>query len=163
MPGYFRLSHSVYQTESPPAIGKPLATREEQYHRMLRLGLRAKPSQQFRICEYQNIDRSQKCRRGRSEKILVRGADCLGASDDCRLEATMSFASRIGAISMGSGRTILAPDHSRYGLQEHHEFVDPAVGHSMPYPHPGVTEHSRSLSEDLTGQNKGVTAVQDRE
>jgi len=70
---------------------------------------------------------------------------------------TMSFGSRIGATSAGSGRTIVATD-----LQEHHVVVDPAFGHTVPGKHPGVTEHSRSLGEDLVGHDKDVIPFQDR-
>ena len=70
---------------------------------------------------------------------------------------TMSFGSRIGATSVGSGRTIVATDCSSI-----HVVVDPAFGHTVPGTHPGVTEHSRSLGEDLVGHDKDVIAFQDR-
>jgi len=91
------------------------------------------------------------------EKILVRSADGLGPANDRGLEDD-----NVIRIPDRRHECRIGPDHSRYRLQEHHVVVDPAFGHTVPGTHPGVTEHSRSLGEDLVGHDKDVIPFQDR-
>jgi hypothetical protein len=80
--------------------------------RMTRLswGSGAEPAHEFDVGEYQDTNGFQKSQGWSMEKIFIRSADASAPPMIAVWRTTISFGSRIGATSAGSGRTIVATD-----------------------------------------------------